>query len=741
MFEQAGLADAYRKLMAGDHGDPFAVLGMHRHNKQLFVRALLPGAAGVTVIDAKTRRSVVALDRVDDTDIFSGAIPRRINSFPYRLRIDWGSHQQELEDPYRFSKILGDIDVWLLAEGTHYRPYEKLGAHLLDIDGVGGVSFAVWAPNARRVSVVGDFNNWDGRRHMMRLRPECGVWEIFIPHLVAGDIYKYEVKAQNGDILFKADPLGFRAELRPKSGSVVHGLPPVYPSTAARKQANALDAPISIYEVHLGSWRLPSEEGKQWFSYRELAHQLIPYAKEMGFTHLELMPVHEHPLDNSWGYQPVGLYAPTSRYGTPDDFRYFVETAHDNGIGVILDWVPGHFPIDAHGLEKFDGTPLYEHADTREGFHREWSVLVYNYGGREVRNFLVGNALYWIERFGVDGLRVDAVASMLYRDYNREPGEWIPNQYGGRENLEAIAFIRRMNEVVGIERPEAVTMAEESTSFPGVTRPAYDGGLGFHYKWNLGWMHDTLDYMKEDPVNRKFHHDKMRFGIMYGFSENFVLPLSHDEVVHCKSSILGRMPGDEWQRFANLRAYYGFMWGYPGKKLLFMGGEIGQYREWDSNGSLDWHLLEYPVHQGVRRLVRDLNLVYRSRPALYRVDFDYRGFEWIVHDDVDNSLFAFQRKDEKGNFVIIVSNFTPLPRHDYRIGVPKAGTYVEIINTDDEVYAGSGVRNGEMRARRVPLHGHEWSLSMTVPPLGTVLLELKARPKSKKPKESKMSKE
>jgi 1,4-alpha-glucan branching enzyme len=727
MPNQITLSEAYRQLMDGDHGDPFSVLGMHRIHKQLVVRALLPGAVSVSLIDSMTRRRLTTLERVDDSDIFSCVVPRRINPFPYRLRIDWGTHEQELEDPYRFSKILGDIDIWLLAEGTHFRPYERMGAHLVEIDGISGVSFAVWAPNARRVSVVGDFNNWDGRRHMMRLRPECGVWEIFVPHMVVGDIYKYEVKTQDRVVLFKSDPFAFRAQLRPDTASVVHGMQPVYPTTEQRKQANRLDAPISIYEVHLGSWRLPSEESKRWFTYRELAHQLIPYAKDLGFTHIELLPVHEHPLDESWGYQPVGLYAPTSRFGTPDDLRYFVETAHDNGIGVILDWVPGHFPIDAHGLEKFDGTCLYEHADTREGFHEEWSVLVYNYGGREVRNFLVGNALYWIERFGIDGLRVDAVASMLYRDYNREPGQWIPNQYGGRENLEAISFLRRMNEVVGIERPEAVTMAEESTSFPGVTRPAYDGGLGFHFKWNLGWMHDTLDYMKQDPLHRQHHHDNMRFGIMYGFSENFVLPLSHDEVVHCKSSILGRMPGDEWQRFANLRAYYGFMWGHPGKKLLFMGSEIGQYREWDANGSVDWHLLQYPVHQGVHRLIRDLNTVYQSHPPLHCMDFDYRGFEWLVHDDIENSVFAFLRKDEKGDFVVVVSNFTPVPRHEYRIGVPKAGTYIEIINTDATIYSGSGVHNGELRAKRNGLHGHRWSLSITVPPLATVMLKLKPK--------------
>ena len=727
MQSPATLADAYARLMQGDHGDPFSVLGMHRVNRQLFVRALLPGAKNVAVIESKTKRRLASLPRVGKSDLFAGAISRRVNPFAYRLRIDWGTHQQELEDPYRFSKILGDIDVWLLAEGTHYRPFEKLGAHPMTIDEVAGVSFAVWAPNARRVSVVGDFNNWDGRRHMMRLRPECGVWEIFVPHMAAGDLYKYEILTQDKTVLLKADPFAFRAELRPNTGSIVAGLPPVYPSRLERQRANNLSAPISIYEVHLGSWRRPDEEGKHWFSYRELAQDLIPYAKSLGFTHIELLPLHEHPLDESWGYQPVGLYAPTARFGSPEDFRHFVETAHAHDIGVILDWVPGHFPIDAHGMEKFDGTCLYEHADPREGFHQDWNVLIYNYGGREVRNMLVGNALYWIERFGVDGLRVDAVASMLYRDYSRKPGEWIPNQFGGRENLEAIAFLRRMNEVVGMERPEAVTMAEESTSYPAVSRPVYDGGLGFHFKWNLGWMHDTLAFMKEDPLNRKYHHDKMRFGIIYAFSENFVLPLSHDEVVHCKGSILGRMPGDEWQRFANLRAYYGFMWGHPGKKLLFMGAEIGQYNEWNSQGSVDWHLLQYAVHSGVQRLIRDLNLVYQAHPPLYRLDFDHRGFDWIVHDDVENSVFAFLRQDENGDFVIIASNFTPVPRTAYRLGVPKSGLYVELLNTDATIYAGSGMHNGEMRAQRIARHGQRWSIALTMPPLATVMLKLKPK--------------
>ena len=457
-------------------------------------------------------------------------------------------------------------------------------------------------------------------------------------------------------------------------------------------------------------------------AYRELAEQLIPYVRSLAFTHIELMPVNEHPLDDSWGYQPTGLYAPTARFGTPEDFRYFVQTAHDNGIGVILDWVPAHFPADAHGLVRFDGTALYEYADPKEGIHQDWGSVIYNYSRTEVSNYLVGNALYWIERYGVDGLRVDAVASMLYRDYSRAPGQWVPNKYGGRENLEAIAFLRKMNEIVGVERPEAVTMAEESTSFPSVSRPVWDGGLGFHYKWNLGWMHDTLAYMHEDPVHRKWHHDKMRFGLMYAYFENFILPLSHDEVVHCKGSLIGKMPGDEWQRFANLRAYYGFMWGFPGKKLLFMGGEFGQYNEWNSNGSLDWNLLQYPLHAGIQRVIRDLNTVYRDFPPLYKRDFDPDGFEWIIHDDLDSSVFSFIRKDENGRFVIVMSNFTPVPRYGYRFGVPEAGWYREIINTDAVIYGGSGIHNNELLAQPIPCNGYDWSVEVTAPPLATCML-------------------
>jgi 1,4-alpha-glucan branching enzyme len=721
-FDQASVT----ALMQGDHPDPFSVLGMHRLDAQLVVRTLLPGAVAVTLIDARSGHRLASLEAVDGSAVFCARIARRKQPFPYRLRVDWGSHRQDIEDAYRFPPILGDLDVWLLAEGKHQRPYEKLGAHPAVVEGVAGVAFAVWAPNARRVSVVGDFNNWDGRRHAMRARAPSGVWEIFLPGLTTGDLYKFEILSQDGERLLKADPFAFRAQLRPETASVVSALPPLLPSSDARRLANALDAPVSIYEVHLGSWRRVPEDGDRWLSYRELAAQLIPYVKDLGFSHIELMPISEHPFDGSWGYQPVGLYAPTSRFGTPEDFRYFVETAHAAGIGVLLDWVPGHFPSDAHGLGRFDGSCLYEHADPREGFHQDWNTLIYNYGRKEVLNYLVGNALYWIERFGIDGLRVDAVASMLYRDYSRKDGEWIPNQFGGRENLEAIDFLRRVNQVVCAERPEAVMMAEESTSFPNVSRPLEMGGLGFHYKWNMGWMNDTLRYMAEDPINRRHHHDKMTFGLMYAFSENFVLPLSHDEVVHGKGSLLARMPGDTWQRFANLRAYYGFMWGHPGKKLLFMGCEFGQEGEWKVDRSLDWHLLDDPLHQGVQRLVRDLNAVLRRYPALHQLDVEPRGFAWITNEDRDNSVFSFIRKAADGSEVVVVSNFTPVPRHGYRIGVDRPGRYVEILNSDDVHYGGSGLHNGGLHTEAVGAHGRSDSLSITVPPLATIMLALEA---------------
>jgi 1,4-alpha-glucan branching enzyme len=714
------LSDAViRALTRAEHGDPFAVLGPHRTDEGLRVRALLPGARAVAAVHSGSGWPLAQLERQGHSDLFSGLVPASQAQLGYRFKVDWGTHGALIEDPYRFPPVLGETDVWLLAEGTHLRPFEQLGAHLREMEGVRGVSFAVWAPNARRVSVVGDFNQWDGRRHMMRLRSECGVWEIFAPQVAPGDTYEFEILSSRGDVLRKADPFGFSARLRPDTACVVRPLPPSAKMPPGRAQANARDAPISIYEVHLGSWR--RKNGHEWLDYRELADTLVPYARDMGFTHIELLPISEHPFDGSWGYQPIGLYAPTSRFGTPGDFRAFVEAAHAAGLGVILDWVPAHFPTDAHGLGGFDGTALYEYADPREGFHHDWHTLIFNYSRTEVRNYLVGNALYWLERYGVDGLRVDAVASMLYRDYSRKPGQWVPNVMGGRENLEAIDFLRRMNHVVGVERPGAMTIAEESTSFPGVTRPPELGGLGFHYKWNMGWMNDTLAYAGLDPVYRKHHHQQITFGLMYAHSENFVLPLSHDEVVHGKGSMIGRMSGDVWQKFAGLRNLYGYLWAYPGKKLLFMGGEFAQWAEWDADRSLDWHLLEQPSHQGIRRLVRDLNSVYRHFPALHELDCEPQGFEWICHEDVDQSVFAFVRFARDGSFVVAVCNFTPVVRHAYRVGVPVAGRYREIMNTDNPVYGGSGVGNGVVETDALAWHGREQSMAMVVPPLGTVM--------------------
>jgi 1,4-alpha-glucan branching enzyme len=712
-------------ICAGRHGDPFAVLGPHPGPRgSTVVRAFLPGARAVQALDVKGK-PVGDLALVDPAGFFAGKVKGRK---AYRLQISWAAGGVDvLEDPYRFGAVLGELDVWLLGEGTHLRPYEILGAIDRTMDGVAGTSFAVWAPNAMRVSVVGDFNLWDGRRHPMRLRRECGVWEIFLPGIAAGTRYKFELLDRHGQLLpQKADPYARQAELRPATASVVTPMPAVAAPSAERQAANALDAPMSIYEVHLSSWRRRPEDGDRWLHWDELADQLVPYAREMGFTHLELMPVSEHPFDGSWGYQTLGLYAPTARFGDAAGFRRFVDRAHAAGIGVLLDWVPAHFPTDAHGLAQFDGTHLYEYADRREGFHTDWSTLIYNFGRTEVRNFLVGSALYWLERYNVDGLRVDAVASMLYRDYSRNPGEWIPNVHGGRENLEAIAFLRRTNEVVGVERPQAVTLAEESTAFPAVSRPTYAGGLGFHYKWNMGWMHDTLKYMARDPIHRPYHHGEMTFGLIYAFNENFVLPLSHDEVVHGKGSLLAKMPGDRWQRFANLRAYYGFMFGHPGKKLLFMGCEFAQEGEWNHDRSLDWHLLDAPEHAGIQRLVRDLNRLYRATPALYERDFSHEGFEWIDHDDARRSVLSFVRRGSRpGALTLVVSNFAPVVHHGFRIGVPSAGAWHERLNTDSAYYGGSNVGTpfAVAASDEIPSHGRAHSIVLTLPPLATVFLE------------------
>ncbi|MDM0044851.1 1,4-alpha-glucan branching protein GlgB [Variovorax dokdonensis] len=706
--------------MRADHGDAFAVLGPHQTDAGLVVRALLPGARRVTVLQADSGWPLADLARQGQSEVFAALVPAAEARLGYRFEVDWGTHFSHLEDPYRFPPVLGDTDVWLLAEGTHLRPFEQLGAHLHEMAGVRGVRFAVWAPHARRVSVVGDFNQWDGRRHLMRLRRECGVWEIFAPHVTAGDAYEFEILSAQGQVLRKSDPYGFAARLRPGTASVVQPLPEPAVLPAQRAAANRRDAPISIYEVHPGSWR--RKNGHEWLTWRELADSLVPYAKDLGFTHLELMPVSEFPFDGSWGYQPIGLYAPTSRFGTPADFRHFVQTAHAAGLGVILDWVPAHFPTDPHGLGQFDGTALYEYADPREGFHHDWNTLIFNYARTEVRNYLVGNALYWLERYGVDGLRVDAVASMLYRDYSRKSGEWVPNAQGGRENLEAIDFLRRTNRVVGVERPGAITMAEESTSFPGVTRPPEHGGLGFHFKWNMGWMNDTLAYTGIDPVFRPHHHQQVTFGLMYAHTENFVLPLSHDEVVHGKGSMIGRMPGDMWQKFAGLRNLYGYLWAYPGKKLLFMGGEFAQWAEWNHDRSLDWHLPEqHAQHRGMQHLVRDLNQVYRHFPALHELDCESEGFRWICHDDRDHSVFAFERRARDGSVVLVVCNFTPVARHGWRIGAPAPGAWREIINTDQPGYGGSGVGNGVLPTEPIAWHERDQSLVMNLPPLATLM--------------------
>jgi 1,4-alpha-glucan branching enzyme len=720
--------DAVDAVVAGRHGDPFSVLGMHTdEDGRRWLRSFQPGAAQVEAWTADGSRQLAVLSERHADGFFEGPYPANAST-DYRLQLLWSDGSAStLDDPYRFPPVLGDLDVWLMGEGTHLRPFEVLGATQRELLGVSGVSFAVWAPNASRVSVVGDFNFWDGRRHPMRLRRECGVWEIFLPGLAAGVRYKFELVSRDGELLpQKADPYALQSELRPATASVVARMPERLPRSEARQKANALDAPMSIYEVHLGSWRRRPEEGNRWLNWDELAGTLVPYTREMGFTHLELLPVSEHPFDGSWGYQPIGMYAPTARFGDPAGFRRFVERCHAEGIGLILDWVPAHFPTDAHGLARFDGTHLYEYADPREGFHQDWNTLIYNLGRTEVLNFLVGNALYWLERYGVDGLRVDAVASMLYRDYSRQPGEWVPNVHGGRENLEAIAFLKRMNEVVGSEWPQAVTLAEESTAFPAVSRPTYLGGLGFHYKWNMGWMHDTLAYMAREPIHRQYHHGEMTFGLVYAFNENFVLPISHDEVVHGKGSMLTKMPGDAWQKFANLRAYYGFMWAHPGKKLLFMGCEFAQGAEWNHEKSLDWHQLQIPEHAGVQRLLQDLNRLYKATPALYQCDFTPDGFEWIDHHDAQRSVLAFVRRGAgPSSLVVVVCNFTPTVQHGFRLGVPNAGVYRERINTDSAHYGGSnvGAPFGEITAQPLPAHGRPHSIELALPPLATVFFE------------------
>ena len=709
------LAPAAREIIAGRHADPFIYLGPHTENDHSVVRVFLPDADSVVAVGDGEEHE---LERIDSAGLFAGPLDGLQH---YRLRARFGDNEVEMEDPYRFPPVLSDFDLYLLGEGNHLKMYDKLGAHPMEIEGVSGVAFAVWAPNAQRVSVVGDFNFWDGRRHAMRVRGN-GYWEIFVPGAKPDDKYKYEIVAHNGALLpLKADPFGFSAEMRPATGSVVVDATKLPRPSPAPDHVNALDRPMSIYEVHLGSWRRKGEHGQYWLNYRELAEQLPAYAADMGFTHVELLPVSEHPFDGSWGYQPTGLFAPTSRFGTPEDFVYLIDAFHKAGLGVLLDWVPGHFPDDPHGLAQFDGTGLYEHEDPRQGRHLDWGTLIYNYGRMEVTNFLISNALFWLDRYGVDGLRVDAVASMLYLDYSRPADAWVPNKFGGRENIDAISFLRRTNTEVFKDYPQATTAAEESTAWPMVSRPVDWGGLGFGYKWNMGWMHDTLDYISKDPIYRRHHHGNILFGLHYAFSENFILPLSHDEVVHGKRSILGRMPGDPWQRFANLRAYYAFMFAHPGKKLMFMGGEFGQDTEWNHDISLPWQLTEKPEHAGVQALVRDLNRLYSSTPALHALDCDAAGFEWLVADNSAHSVFAWMRKgknpDER---CVVVINFTPEVLRDYRVRVPFAGTWREVLNSDAAVYGGSNAGNAGAVSTVVTRDSPE--LHLVVPPLAAIFL-------------------
>ncbi len=716
-------AGTIEAIVEGRHADPFAVLGLHDVDGTPVVRAFVPGAE---TVDAVTRDGalIAPLAQRHAAGFFEGVVPRRA---AYRLRAANRDAAWTVDDAYAYGPVLGPLDDWLIGEGTHVNLYDRLGAHAIEHEGVTGVHFAVWAPNARRVSAIGDFNAWDGRRHAMRKRLGTGVWEIFVPELAEGTLYKYEVVGADGTLLpLKADPVGFGAELRPSTASIVRDTTRFSWTDAdwmaARANRDPRRTPMSIYEVHLGSWR--RGERNRWLGYDELADTLVPYAGEMGFTHIELMPVNEHPLDESWGYQPIGLFAPTSRFGEPAAFARFVDRCHDAGLGVILDWVPAHFPVDTHGLAYFDGTALYEHADPRQGFHPDWNTAIFNFGRKEVANFLIANALFWFDRYHVDGLRVDAVASMLYLDYSRKEGEWLPNRLGGNENLEAVAFVRKLNETIYARHPGAIMVAEESTAWPAVSQPTYAGGLGFGFKWNMGWMHDTLEYLRQEPVHRRWHHDKMTFGLVYAFSENFILPLSHDEVVHGKGSLLARVPGDAWQQFATLRAYYAAMWAHPGKKLLFMGQEFAQGPEWDFATGLPWSLLDIGWHRGVQRLVHDCNRAYRAHRALHEQDCAPEGFRWIVVDDTASSVFAWLRfGGDDTPPVAVVANFTPVPRESYRIGLPLPGRWREILNTDAALYGGSERGNaGAVIARPEALHGLPCSAAVVLPPLATLWL-------------------
>ena len=711
------------RISEARHHDPFAVLGRHQGDGSVVVRTFMPHATEVLIAEGG-----IPLARLPGSDFFEWR--GKPDGMPEHYRLIWRDkdHYEHItHDPYTYGQQLADFDIHLFGEGRHRHAYRFLGAHEHEVDGVPGIRFAVWAPNAERVSVAGDFNRWDGRCHPMRVRAGSGIWELFIPDLGTGHVYKYEIRNRHtGQVLLKADPYGQRHELRPRTASIITGASRYQWGDGAwmqnRRQADWQHIPMSVYEVHPGSWQRGIEG--EFLDYRELAHRLVDYVKDMGFTHIELLPITEHPFDLSWGYQTTGYYAPTSRFGEPDDFRYFVDYCHRNDIGVLLDWVPAHFPKDAHGLARFDGTPLYEHEDPRLGEHLDWATLIFNFGRNEVKNFLISSALYWLEEMHIDGLRVDAVASMLYLDYSRKEGEWVPNQYGGRENLDAIDFLRELNVVVHEECPGILMIAEESTSWPQVSRPTYGGGLGFDLKWNMGWMNDTLRFMSHEPIHRRYHHELLTFSMLYAFSENFMLPFSHDEVVHGKGSMLNKMPGDEWQRHANLRMLYAYQFTHPGKKLMFMGIEFGQGLEWNSAGVLDWYVLNYPLHRGIQQLVRDLNRLYCSAPALYRHEFDWRGFEWIDCQDAQQSVLSFLRKGDGDEIMLVVLNMTPVPRRNYRLGVPREGRYREVLNSDSQFYGGSNTGNGPdaMIAEGRPWMNRQYSISLTLPPLAAIVL-------------------
>ncbi|MBY5829690.1 1,4-alpha-glucan branching protein GlgB [Rhizobium leguminosarum] len=718
--------DALWALIEGRHGDPFSILGPHESGGMTIVRVYLPGAEAIDLIDATSDRVVTPFSIAHPSGLFAAAAASRTG---YRLRITWPDAVQITEDPYSFGLLLGELDLHLISEGTHYSLSRTLGAVDMSIDGISGVRFAVWAPNARRVSVVGDFNAWDGRRNPMRLRQSAGVWEVFIPRLAPGERYKFEIVDAQGTCLpQKADPVARASEAAPSTASIVASSTPFRWTDdgwmKGRSRQDRLEGAFSVYEVHAGSWLRDQKDGNRSLDWVELSQRLVPYVRDMGFTHIELLPIMEHPFGGSWGYQPLGLFAPTGRYGTPEDFAYFIDRCHGAGLGVILDWVPAHFPTDVWGLARFDGSALYEHEDPREGFHRDWNTLIYNLGRKEVKGFLIASALEWLERYHIDGLRVDAVASMLYRDYSRNEGEWIPNQYGGRENLEAVEFFKHLNSIIHERCPHAMTIAEESTAWPGVTKPPEQGGLGFDIKWNMGWMHDSLSYIEKDPIYRSYAHGTMTFGMLYAYSEHFILPISHDEVVYGKGSLLTKMPGDEWQKFANLRSYLAFMWGHPGKKLLFMGSEVAQPGEWNHDGSVTWDVLDRPQHVGIQRLVKDLNGLYGDEPALQFGDFHPEGFEWAAADDAVNSVLGMLRYAlDRASSILVMSNFTPVPRYGYRVGVPSDGVWIEKMTTDAREYGGSGLVNGAVSTEPVPAHGRAVSLSLTLPPLSTIFLQ------------------